>query len=114
MGVLRRQRRRAADDDAAPAPHQHRVALPRDERNPALADDCERRLYDKLAVLEGQLARTPYFGGRRWDLADFAVASVLYTVFVMKLDLFRLPRLDTWLTESVERPAAREARRLRE
>jgi glutathione S-transferase len=53
-------------------------------------------------------------GGTRWNLADFMVASVLYTVHMMKLDLFRTPRLDTWLTKSVERPAAREARRLRE
>jgi len=94
--------------------HQHRAGLPAHERNAALADDCERRLLEKLGVLEGQLARAAYFGGRRWDLADFMVASVLYTVFAMKLDLFRLPRLGTWLTESVERPAAREARRLRE
>src|SRR4051812_25985226 len=48
--------------------HQHRAALPQHERNPALADDCERRLMEKLGVLEGQLARTAYFGGRRWDL----------------------------------------------
>jgi len=94
--------------------YQHRVALPGHARNAALVDDCERRLFEKLGVLEDQLARTAYFGGKRWDLADFAVASVLYTVFMMKLDLYRLPRLGTWLTESIERPGAREARRLRE
>jgi len=94
--------------------YQHRFGLPVGHRNPALADDCEWRLFEKLAVLETQLVRTPYFGGRRWDLADFMVASVLYTVHMMKLDLFRTPKLQTWLTESVERPAAREARRLRE
>jgi glutathione S-transferase len=94
--------------------YQHRVILPRDERNPALADACERRLLDKLAVVEGQLARTPYLGGKRWDLSDFMIASVLYTLHTMKPDLSRLPRLGTWLEESVERPAAREARMLRE
>jgi glutathione S-transferase len=92
--------------------YQHRVALPRHERNLAVADDCERRLRDRLLVLEDQLARTAYFGGSRWDLADFMVASVLDTVFAMKLDLRRSPRLETWLAESVERPAAREARKL--
>jgi glutathione S-transferase len=94
--------------------YQHRVVLPGHERNPALADDCERRLLDKLAVVEGQLARTPYVGGKRWNLSDFMVASVLYTLHTMKPDLSRLPRLETWLEESVERPAAREARKLRE
>jgi glutathione S-transferase len=109
----------AATDIEPPmiALHQNRVVLPSHERNPALADECERRLLGKLAVVEGQLAQTPYLGGKRWDLSDFMVASVLYTLYAMKPQfpqLSRLPRLETWLEESVERPAAREARMLRE
>src|SRR5262249_55227781 len=94
--------------------HRHRTELPPHRRHTALADDCQRQLTNKLAVLEGQLERTDYFGGRRWDLADFAVASVLCAMCTMKLDLWHAPRLEAWLTESIERPAAREAYRLRE
>jgi glutathione S-transferase len=93
---------------------QHRVALLPDKRNPALADDSERRMLDKLAVLDAELARSRYFGGKAWDLSDFMVASVLYTLFSIKYDLSGYPRLDKWLRESVERPAAKEARALRD
>lgn len=89
--------------------YQHRVGLPRDERNAALADDCERRLLGLMHVLEAQLIRGEYFGGVRWDLSDFMVASPLYTVYAMRLDLHQLPKLDRWLTRSVQRTAAREA-----
>ncbi len=89
--------------------HRHRFGLPREERNAALADDCERRLLGSLRLLEEQLSRSDYFGGVRWDLSDFMVASVLYTVYAMRLDLHQLPKLDRWLTRSVQRPGAREA-----
>lgn len=89
--------------------YQHRFALTRDERNAALADDCERRLLGLLHVPEVQLRRSEYFGGVRWDMSDFMVASSLYTVYAMKLDLHQLPKLDRWLTRSAQRPAAREA-----
>jgi glutathione S-transferase len=93
---------------------QNRVQFPPEKRNPALADECERKLIEKLAVLEGQLADTRYFGGKQWDMADLMVASVLYTLFSIKFGLSRFPKLDAWLKESVERPAAKEARKLRE
>jgi glutathione S-transferase len=93
---------------------QHRIAFPPDMRNPALADECEKKLLEKLAVPERQLGKTRYFGADRWDMADFMVASVLFTLFSIKYDLSKFPRLDAWLKESVERPAAKEARTLRE
>jgi len=91
------------------AVYRHRFGLAREERNAAIADDCERRLLGLLRVLEAQLGRGDYFGGVRWDLSDFMIASALYTVYAMKLDLHQLPKLDRWLTRSVQRPAAREA-----
>jgi len=94
--------------------YQNRVVLPADVRNPAFADESERKLLGKLAVLDGQLNQTAYFGGRQWDMADFMVASVVYTLHAIKYDLSRFPKLATWLEESVQRPAAREARKLRE
>jgi glutathione S-transferase len=69
---------------------------------------------DQVAILEQQLAKTPFFGGDRWDMADFMVACVLYTVTRLKLDLAAFPRLDAWLIASINRPAAQVARKLRE
>lgn len=93
----------------------HRMVLPPEQRNADLADRSEQTLRAKLAVLEQQLARTPFFGGQRWNMADFMLACVLYVVKIrMKYDLSAYPRLDSWLTASINRPAALAARKLRE
>ena len=93
----------------------HRVALPSEQRSATLADQSEQTLRAKLAILEQQLVKTPFFGGDRCDLADFMVACVLYVVRLrLKMDLTAYPKLDAWLTASINRPAALVARKLRE
>ena len=42
------------------------------------------------------------------------VAGVLYLLTRLKLDLAAYPKLDAWLTASINRPAAQVARKLRE
>jgi len=93
---------------------QNRVLFPPEKRNPALADAAEATLTGKLEVLEEHLAKHKYFGGDIWDMADFMVASVVYTLAAIKYDLSKYPKFAAWLTESIERPAAKEARKLRE
>ena len=92
----------------------NRNGHPREKCDPVLHELAERQLPAKLKILERQLSETPYLGGNQWDMADFMVASVLYLLFVLKYDFSSFPKLDAWLTASVERTAAREARRLRE
>lgn len=94
---------------------QNRVAFPPERRNAAAADEGEQKLLPKLRIIEDALARqSGHLGDGRWEMADFMAASVLYTLFAMKYDLARYPRLAAWLTASVERPMAKEARKLRE
>jgi len=93
---------------------QHRVMFPPEKRNAALADEAHARLQPRLQVLEDHLTRNSFFGGERWDLADFMVASVCYSFFAMKYDLARFPCFGAWLRASLERPGAKEARALRE
>ena len=93
---------------------QNRVLFPPEKRNAALADAAEAQLVVKLKLLDEHLAKNTCFGGDRWDMADFMVASVLYTLVPLKYDLSRYPRFEAWLKASIERPAAREARKLRE
>jgi glutathione S-transferase len=93
--------------------YQNRVVFPLEKRNAALADEAEKKLLPRLKVLNDQLAKTPYLGGSRWDMADFIAASVLFTLLQMKPDLSKFPKLDAWLKASVERPAAKEAIKLR-
>jgi glutathione S-transferase len=78
------------------------------------ADENEPILLDRLKILEGQLGKTPFFQGQAWGMADFLVASVLYSLTEMSYThLASYPRLSKWLSDSVARPAAREAIALR-
>ena len=93
---------------------QHRVMFPPEKRNATLADEADARLQPKLKVLDEHLAKNRYFGGDKWNMADFMVASVCYSFFAMKHDLGKYPHFQKWLMASLERPKAREARALRE
>ena len=92
----------------------NRIFYPPEKRSAVLADEAEVKLRTELAILERQLAKTPFFGGEQWGMADFMLASVLYILTRLKLDLAAYPRLDAWLMASINRPAALVARRLRE
>jgi glutathione S-transferase len=93
---------------------QHRVLFPPEKRNPAMAEGADGLLQPRLKVLNDFLSKNPCFGAGRWDMADFMVASVCYSFFAMKYDLSKYPAFQKWLTASIERPKAKEARALRE
>lgn len=92
----------------------NRQILPREKRDARLAGEAETALESKLKILDDHLASNRFFGVDSWDMADFMVASVCYTFFVMNYDLSRVPHFHNWLMTSLERPKAREARALRE
>jgi len=92
----------------------NRVVFPPEQRNSKLAEEAEDILRDRFVILEQQLVKTPYFGGDRWDMSDFMVACVLYILTRLDLDMRAFPCLDAWFQTSIERPAARRARKLRE
>lgn len=92
---------------------QHRLLLPPEKRDNAALADADARLQPKLKVLDDHLAANTFFGGDRWDLADFMVASVISSLAAMKYDLAKFPALGAWLEASLERPAYKEAFKLR-
>ncbi len=93
----------------------NRHLLPPEQRNAKLADDTEQQLLPKLKVLEEYLAKNRYFSGDAWGMADFMVASVTYSMWINKFPLLeKFPKFKAWLDASVERPLAKEARKLRE
>lgn len=93
----------------------HRHMLPPEQRNAKLADDAEQQLLPKMRVMEECLAKNKYFSGSAWGMADFMVASVTYSMWINKFPLLgKFPAFKAWLDTSVERPLAKEARKLRE
>ena len=79
-----------------------------------VADEADARLQPRLQVMDDFLKENRFFGGDKWDMADFMVASVCYSFAAMKYDLAGYPNFQKWLMASIERPKAREARALRE
>jgi len=93
----------------------HRHLLPAEQRNEKLAQEAEQQIQPKMQVLEDHVAQHDFFGGKEWGLADFMVASVTYSMWINKFPLLaRFPKFGAWLEASVNRPAAKEARKLRE
>jgi glutathione S-transferase len=96
-------------EDLAIKVYHNRFSLPPQRRQPAIADEAEKALLVKLAILEHALSERGYLGYSQWDLADFIVASILFYLHVMKYDFSTFPHIRKWLDASVARPAAKEA-----
>ncbi|HEX9395423.1 MAG TPA: glutathione S-transferase family protein [Burkholderiales bacterium] len=92
---------------------QHRMMFPPEKRNPAIADDADAKLQPRLKVLDAFLEKNRFFGGDRWDMSDFMVASICFSFTAMKYDLSKYPHFQKWLLASLERPQAKEAIALR-
>jgi glutathione S-transferase len=92
---------------------QNRFVFPPERRDAAVAAEADERLRPKLAVLDNYLGIHRFFGIERWDMADFMVASVTYSLSVMKYDLSKYPKFAAWLAASLERPGAKEAMKYR-
>ncbi|MGH8687116.1 MAG: glutathione S-transferase family protein [Burkholderiales bacterium] len=93
----------------------HRHLLPPEKRDAKAADEAEKQLLPKMQVLEDALGKAPFFSGAAWGMADCMVATVTYTMWINKFELLgKFPKFKTWLDASVERPAAKEVRKLRE
>lgn len=92
---------------------QHSIVLPPERRDAAVAKAASAEMVPQLKMFEGHLSTNCYFGGDRWDLSDFMVASVASSLLPMKYDLSAYPKFAAWLKASVERPAAVETNKLR-
>ena len=92
---------------------QQRVMLPAEKRDAAIDAELDAELQPRLRVLEDQLDKAAYFGGDRWDLSDFMIASVLFTLVTLKFDLSKYPKLDAWLKATIARPKTQDAIKLR-
>lgn len=92
----------------------NRYVLPPERRDAALAQAAQARLERPLAVLEAQLAGSPYLLGGGFTVADLNVSSLLYTAWFNKVDFSRSPRIADWLERCLTRPAALRARKMRE
>ena len=90
----------------------HTTVLPPEKRDPAVAAKALATLAPKLGLVDATVRDQPYLLGDRFAIADLNVASVMYRL--LWGDLTQTPAAKAWLDRCYDRPAAREARALRE
>lgn len=90
----------------------HTKDFPEAERKPEIADAAWKEVVPALDVLETALRKSEWLAGPAFSVADLNVASALYRALV--LDLGKWPHVQAWLRRCWERPAAKQARAMRE
>jgi len=90
----------------------HRVAMPADKRDAALAEQAEKRLAVPLAVLDAHLAKRPWVAGERFTVADVNLASVLAWAQSSRVLMERFARVADWLGRCLDRPDQKKVRQL--
>lgn len=90
----------------------HRVGMPADQRDEALAARAEKALAKPWGVLEGHLAGRSYITGDRFTVADVNVASVLGWAQVSTALMQAHPKVAEWLKGCMARPAQQEVRQM--
>lgn len=92
----------------------NRHVLPPEKRNEQLAAEAEAKLPRPMGVLDAHLATRPHMLGADFTIADLNVGSLLYSAWFNKADLSRWSQVKGWLDRILTRPAAQQARKLRE
>ena len=90
----------------------HAVRLPPEDRDPQKLAEALKVIAGPFRVLDAALAGRSYLLGDDFTVADLNVAAVISRAIDM--DLAATPHVGAWLRRCLERPAARDARRLRE
>jgi glutathione S-transferase len=90
----------------------HAFVLPAAERDKSIADAAWTEIVPAMDALNGVLDKMPWLAGPDFSIADLNVAAAMYRG--LQMDLARWPTVAGWLTRCWERPAARQARAMRE
>jgi glutathione S-transferase len=90
----------------------HAIRLPPEDRDPQKLAEALKVIERPFKVLDEALADRAYLVGDDFTVADLNVAAVISRA--IEMDLSATPRVGYWLRRCLERPAAREARRLRQ
>lgn len=90
----------------------HTSGLPEARRDKSVADAAWAEVVPAMDALNGVLSKTRWLAGPDFSLADLNVAGALYRG--LSMDLTRWPAVQDWLARCWNRPAAKQARAMRE
>ena len=90
----------------------HTNDLPAAERKPAVAEEAWKEIVPAFDALEAALKKSQWLAGPQFSVGDLNVAAALFRA--LTLDLAKWPKLDAWLHQCWDRPAAKKAKAMRE
>ncbi len=90
----------------------HVKALPEAERNPGIADAAWLEIVPAFDALEAALTKSEWLAGPAFSVGDLNVAAALYRA--LSIDLAKWSHVQAWFKRCWERPAAKQARAMRE
>lgn len=88
---------------------QQKVRLPKEQRDPALAQSAIAKFEQGLALIEQELAKTGWLSGENFGIGDIVPGVAVYYYYELKLygDL-KFPNVESWYKRLSERPAYRK------
>jgi len=89
----------------------HAVRLPPEDRNAEKLAEALKVISTPFKVLDREFSGRPYLLGDKFTVADLNVAAVISRAIDMEMP--ETPHVAQWLRRCLERPAAREACRMR-
>ena len=90
----------------------HSHDLPQAERKPEVAEAAWADCVHAFHVLDTALGKSDWLAGPAFSVADLNVASAMYRA--LALDLSEWPNTKAWLNRCWDRPAAQQAKAMRE
>ena len=90
----------------------HAMEFPEAERKREIAEAAWQQVTESFDVLEAVLTKGEWLAGPAFSVGDLNVAAALYRA--LSLDTTKWPRMHAWLHRCWERPAAKQARAMRE
>lgn len=83
------------------------IRTPASSRDQGMIDAAERRIGDKLGLLNRQLTGRAHLVGEQLTIADVAVGTLMYRYFNLPLRRPSLPNVEAWYDRLKQRPAYR-------
>jgi glutathione S-transferase len=84
------------------------IRTPVKERDVAAIEAAARRVGEKLAILDSQLAGRSYILGDQFTVADIANGALMFRYFNLDIPRPRLPNVDAWYQRLTQRKPYQE------
>lgn len=81
------------------------IRTPASERNMAAISASEKRVGERLAILDAHLKDRHYIGGMTLTMADIPIGSLMYRYYTMPIARPSLPHVEAWYGRLCARPA---------